>query len=144
MFYFISLIYNIIMSKILLYIIYLIHLLFVLFILLAPFSNINAILTLHCVTIPFLFLHWVTNNDICALTLAEYYIRKKLYGEKVNGKDGFIAQIINPIFHFPNNNKDLDTQIHVVTFILFLISSYKLYRKVKNKEIKTWEDLFIY
>jgi hypothetical protein len=132
------------MSKILLYIIHLIHLLFVLFIVLAPLSNINAILTLHCVTVPFLFLHWITNNDVCALTLAEYHIRKKLYGEKVNDTDGFLARIINPIFHFPNDNKDLDRHIHIITFVLFLISSYKLYRKIKNKEIQTWQDFLVY
>lgn len=132
------------MSKILLYIIYLFHALFVLFILLAPFTNINAILTLHCVTVPFLFLHWITNNDICALTLLEYHIRKYIYGEQVKNNHGFIAQIINPIFHFPNNNKDIDTHIHIITFILFLISSFKLYKKIKSKEIKTWEDFLIW
>lgn len=144
MFYFISLFYKILMSKILLFIIYLIHLLFVLFIVIAPFTNINFILTLHCIIVPFLFLHWITNNDICALTLLEHYIRKKIYGKNIDENQGFIAQIINPIFHFPNDNKKLNTQINIITFILFLISSLKLYRKVKNKEIKSLQDFVIY
>ena len=92
-----------------------IHALFVVFVLLAPFSNVELLLTYHFIIIPLLWIHWYTNNDICALTLIE----SKLRGIE-NTSDTYIGSIINPIYRL--QNKD----IYVITAILFLVTSYNL------------------
>jgi hypothetical protein len=93
-----------------------IHTLFIVFVLLAPFSNIEILLTYHFIIVPFLWVHWYTNNDVCALTLIE----SKLRGIE-NTSDTFIGSIINPIYKI--QNKDF----YWITAILFLITTYNLH-----------------
>ena len=93
-----------------------IHTLFVAFILLAPFSNIELLLTYHFIIVPFLWIHWYTNNDVCALTLIE----SKLRGIE-NTSDTYIGSIINPIYKIKNND------FYIITAFLFIITSYNLY-----------------
>lgn len=93
-----------------------IHTLFVAFVLLAPFSNIELLLTYHFIIVPFLWMHWLTNNDVCALTLIE----SKLRGIE-DTSDTFIGSIINPIYKI--QNKDF----YWITGILFLITTYNLH-----------------
>ena len=93
-----------------------IHTLFVAFILIAPFSNIELLLTYHFIIVPFLWIHWYTNNDVCALTLIE----SKLRGIE-NTSDTYIGSIINPIYKI--QNKDF----YIITAILFIITSYNLH-----------------
>lgn len=71
----------------------LIHLVFVLFMILIPFTHAHEYLLLHSILVPFLFFHWITNNDTCALTELE-----KLLSNKTNSEDTFIGSIISPIY----------------------------------------------
>ena len=74
-------------------IVWLIHKCFTLFVLLAPFSNNYEYLILHAILVPFLFFHWLTNNDTCALTELEKYLTSK-----ENNTDTFIGSIVSPIY----------------------------------------------
>jgi hypothetical protein len=94
-----------------------IHTIFIVFILTAPFTNYELLLSYHFIIIPFLWMHWITNNDICALTVIE---------SKITGKDmdsTYMASIINPIYQI--KNKDF----YIISAILFAITTYRLYSK---------------
>ena len=88
-----------------------IHLLFVLFVLVAPFSTNRKILDFYIVLIPFLFLHWITNNDTCAFTELEKFLTNKQKNE-----DTFIGSIVSPIFKITNRD------YYLITIVLFLIA----------------------
>lgn len=131
-----------IIDEIKLKIIFICHLILVIFVTLTPFTNSNYFLFIHSIIIPFIMMHWVTNNDMCALTLAEKEIRKRLNKNSTNS-DCFTCKIIEPVYHFKNNNNDKEKIIYVITSFLWALSIFKLYKKYKNKEIGSLRDLFI-
>ena len=92
----------------------LIHTLFVIFVLFAPFAPWELIVTYHFIIIPFLWMHWYTNNDVCALTLLE----SKLRG--IESDSTYVGSIINPIYQIKNRD------FYIATAILFLITTYRL------------------
>jgi hypothetical protein len=132
------------MFKPLLYLIKAIHLAIIIFIVAVPFLNKNYFLLLHIITVPFIMFHWILNNNTCALTLAEHYITEKLTGKPVDPQESFMSNLINPVYDFANNHKDLDIMLYIVVSILFLISAMKLIKKKLDGEIKTFTDLFRY
>jgi hypothetical protein len=132
------------MFKPLLYLIKALHLAIILFIVAVPFLNKNYFLLLHIITVPFIMFHWILNNNTCALTLAEHYITEKLTGKPVDPRESFMSNLINPVYDFAENHKDLDILLYVVVSILFLISAMKLIKKKLDGEIKTITDLFRY
>lgn len=95
-------------------IIKIIHLLIIAFITITPFTNIPFLLERHIILVPFLWLHWITNNDTCSLTVLESYITDT----KVT--DTFIHKIIGPVYNISN------TEIYICTFFLLCISYYKM------------------
>jgi hypothetical protein len=117
-------------------IIYLLHILYILFIILTPFSNSNYFLVLHVITIPFMLLHWILNDDTCALTLIEKQLRRD-----TNNNNCFTYQLISPIYNFTNNYHTFSKSIYVIVLILWFLSIKKLYNKYKLKEITTFKDL---
>ena len=66
------------MKKIILKIFTLLHILFLVFVLVSPFSNINYLLLLHSIFVPFMMVHWVANDNTCAITTAERLVKKNL------------------------------------------------------------------
>ncbi len=131
-----------IIEEIKLKIILICHLIIVIFVVLTPFFNSNYLLFMHSIIIPFIMFHWITNNDMCALTLMEKEIRKRL-NKNSNGDDCFTCKIIEPVYNFKNNNNDKEKFVYGVTILLWIISIFKLYRKYKNKEINNFYELFI-
>lgn len=129
------------MFTLLLYLINIIHICLVIFVLIVPFLNVNYYLLLHLIIVPFIIMHWITNNNICGLTVAEYYLREIITGNPVDRSQCFMARLIEPVYDFKKNNQDISTLIYTVTICLVFLSSYKLYRKWKNGEIKTFWDL---
>lgn len=129
------------MSRIILWLITLLHILFILFVVIIPFTNSNYLLLLHAVTVPFMMFHWIINDNTCALTLAEHYVRKKLYGTKSKKEETFMAGLIEPIYDFKENHKNFSDIIYVITIILWLISTSKLYFKYRSGEISSFHDL---
>ena len=79
-------------AKVLVTLIKFIHYLLIMFIIVVPFTTSEYLLTLHAVGIPGLIIHWITNNNICSLTLLE----SKLTGLRT--EDTFIGKIVHPFF----------------------------------------------
>ena len=99
----------------LLYIIRLIHILFVAFMILVPFFGNKYLLRFHFILVPFLFIHWILNDNTCALTLLE----SKLTG--VNTSDTFIGRIVEPVYDISSRN------IYVITLALYFVTCYRVY-----------------
>jgi hypothetical protein len=74
-------------------IIQIIHALVLLFIFGAPFFGGDYLLSLHFLIVPFIMLHWVTNQSVCALTEIE-----KLVRGGCESKDTFFGQVMDPIY----------------------------------------------
>lgn len=106
-----------------------IHCLFVAFMVVTPFIGNEIFLTYHFITVPFLILHWITNNDTCALTLLE----STLTGVEENHT--FIGNIIKPIY-----NAHLDSKHYYwISVLLFLITTYRL-----HYQYSFWYVLLVY
>ena len=73
--------------------VWLIHKLFTLFMLLAPFSQNREYIIIHVILVPFLFFHWLTNNDTCALTEIEKFLTSKN-----KNTETYIGSILSPIY----------------------------------------------
>ena len=127
-------------NKSILVLITVLHLIIVLFIIITPFTNSNYLLLLYVITVPFIILHWVMNNNTCSLTVAEKYIRQKTYGVILNDDECFTYNLIAPIYDFNKNYETFSNFIYIATFSLLSLASYKLYKKIYNGEIKTIED----
>lgn len=133
------------MHEILLKLIILIHILFILFIILAPFTNSTYLLFLHAIICPFIMIHWLLNDNTCALTLLERYVRQQINnGVPVKDEECFTCRIIDPVYKFTNNFADHSTVAYFVVTVLWLISLFKLYSKYMNGEITSFTDLAKY
>ncbi len=127
--------------NILLYFITILHIIVIMFVLLSPFSNSNYLLLLHVVFVPFIMFHWYINDNTCCLTLAEKMIMEKTTGKEVDISECITYKLIAPIYDFNKNHKDFETFTYALTTFLWMISSYNLYSKYNNGEIKTFKQL---
>lgn len=128
-------------SEIFANIIMLCHILLVLFIIIVPFTNSTYFLTLHAIITPFIIMHWLLNNNTCALTLFEQKLREYATGVKGDPNECFTCRLINPVYDFTNNYEEYSTFIYIFTITLFLLSLFKLYNKYQIGEIKSIDDL---
>jgi len=119
------------------------HILFVLFIVVTPFTNSNYLLLLHSIMVPFIIFHWITNNNICVLTVLEKNIKKNLYKENYKEEECFTCRLIEPVYDFVDDNKTFSKIIYIVTIMLWLISTGKLVYKYNSGEITNWKQFFI-
>lgn len=104
--------------------IYVLHLLLLVFVCVGPFVSDKLILMLYIMSVPFIQLHWVTNNDTCALTVAECALRG------VQPTDSFFHKLVSPVYKL--NAKTESIMLWIVSFALWLIAVhryYKLYEK---------------
>jgi hypothetical protein len=131
------------MYKLILDLIVGLHIIFVLFVILTPFYGNNYLLMLHGIAVPFMMLHWVLNDNSCALTIIEKSVREQLYGT-VNSSECFTCRLIEPVYDFKNNYESLSNTIYAVTLGLWLISVYKLTCRFRAGEIRSLKDLFKY
>lgn len=123
-------------NNLLLIIINIIHFLVILFVVLVPFTNISFLLILHVITIPFIMFHWVLNNDTCAITLAEKFVRTQMNGGvPVDDWECFTHRLVSPIYKFTSNNVDYSRWTWIMTISLWLISCYKLYNKIHSGDL---------
>jgi hypothetical protein len=118
------------------------HIFVVLFTLIVPFTGITGLLFLHSVAMPLLLSHWISNNNICSLTLIEKKIRKKIHkNEEVAIRECFTCKIIEPIYDFKKNNKSINHILYPVIIVVWVITVSKLFRKYKQGNIKSFYDL---
>ena len=119
------------------------HFVFVMFVILTPFLGNNYFLLLHACVVPFMMLHWYTNDNNCALTLMEKKIRCNLYGTEPDPNECFTYNLIAPVYDFKKNNYDMSTIIYLITISLWGYTLLRLYSNKDGKLSKT-EDLLKY
>lgn len=127
----------------LLKLIVIIHVIFLLFLFIVPFTNSNYLLLIHVIIVPFIMIHWLLNDNTCALTLMEKYVRQQMNGTEVEVKDEdcFTCRIIDPIYKFTDNYSNTSWIAYIVLTILWLIALSKLIYKFKIGEITSLYDL---
>lgn len=91
------------------------HWAFVLFMAWAPFSSNRTALVLHLVVTPFLWLHWLLNDDTCALTLLE----KKIRGLE-DDSHSFVYNLVSPVYKV--RDADVRTVCWMLSILLWLVT----------------------
>lgn len=122
------------------YAISLVHILFMLFVIIVPFTNQTYYLLLHSIIVPFVIFHWMTNNNVCFLTLVEKKLRKDVFGSE---GDCLTCKLIEPVYDFKKNFEKFSKIIYFLTIVLWSISFGKLLLKYHDGKIVTFDDLFI-
>lgn len=130
------------MKDIILKVITALHIFFVLFVMLTPFIDSNYLLFLHAILIPFLIIHWICNDNTCALTLIERKLRKEIYNKEEVDDDCITCKLIEPVYDFRKNYETFTILIYAITVSLWLISCSRLTLKYKKGGIREYADLF--
>lgn len=129
-------------NDIILFLINIIHLLVIVFVVIAPFTNNNLLLLLHSISVPFIWLHWALNNDTCAITLMEKFVRIQMNGGNyVDDKDCISYKVIGPIYNFMNENVDYSKWTWIMTIMLWFTTLYKLRVKYVNDDLPEIKNL---
>ena len=113
-------------------IIQIIHILVRIFIVATPFLGDEYLLSLHAITIPFVMMHWASNQTVCALTELEKFVSGKKEEDTFFGQifvpiyknESFVGTILKPIYTV----KDKDEEKRLVWIGLTLIWFITLYR----------------
>lgn len=128
------------------WIIRLVHTLILLFITTAPFLGGEYYLSIHFLVIPFILIHWLTNQTICALTEMEKLVRgtrddeQTIFGQiftPIYKSETFIGKLVRPIFEF----KDEDMEKRVVWVGIILLWLITLVRLIPTGFIQLRTDL---
>ena len=93
-------------------IVHYVHLALLLLGIFIPFTNDKSWLVIYSLCIPFLFFHWSTNDDTCAITLAEQYT--------------FVGQVMNGVYILPEDQ--MGKALKFIFFSLWLFVQYRLQR----------------
>lgn len=110
-------------------IIFAIHLLFLISMLVIPFAGTREHLEFYALLVPFLFFHWTTNDDTCALTQLEVWFTGK------DKYDTFMGRVMSPIYNVDDH--EASYLIKVVLFFLWLVVQFKLGRLIPTKLLRT-------
>lgn len=132
------------MNTIALYIISILHLSFILFVVGVPlFVDLNCVLLLHAVIVPFIMAHWFADDNMCVLTMLEKKFRTYVYGEEyAKPEDCFSCRLIEPVYDFNKNFTELQNLLYVATICLWVGTMYKLYLNYKTGKLCSFSDLF--
>jgi len=95
-------------------IIKILHILFIAFVVLVPFFGTELFLSYHALTVSLMILHWITNNDICALTIFESRLRG------IDENKSFTGKLVKPVYNLQ------DYHVKYITYVLLFITIYKL------------------
>jgi hypothetical protein len=106
------------MNQVLANIIWLFHFLVVLFVVFTPWYGNPVLLILHMTLCLSLLTHWITNNNVCSLSLIEGKLRGRNYTES------FTHSLIAPLYDISKTQWSQIT--FILTIILFLVSLSKL------------------
>jgi hypothetical protein len=88
--------------------------------LIVPFAGTEEHLEFYSLLVPFLFFHWTTNDDTCALTQLEAWFTGK------DKYDTFMGRVMSPIYNVDDH--DASYLIKVVFFFLWIIVQFRLGR----------------
>jgi len=96
------------------------HIALLVFLLIVPFTNNEYLLTLHFIIIPFIVLHWVTNQSVCALTEIE-----KFLSNKTDDEDTFFGKLVGPVYKF-KTQEDEEVFLYTLMAALYIMTFIKL------------------
>lgn len=82
-----------------------------------PFLGTPKMLSIYKLIIPFLFFHWATNSDTCALTKLEQYFRG------CRKKEAFLQKLLEPIYILP-----MDSFGHMTKLIVLMLFYYVMFK----------------
>lgn len=91
------------------------HIGLVIFAVWAPFSGNRTALVAHALLLPFLWVHWLLNDDTCALTILE----RKLRG--VEASESFVHALVSPVYKI--RDADARAVAWVASVLLWLVSA---------------------
>jgi hypothetical protein len=97
------------------------HFLLVVFIIGTPFFGDAYLQTMHLLIVPFIMMHWATNQSVCALTEME-----KLATGKTCDEETFFGKVVGPVYKF-NTLQDENFFLWTVLITLWLITVFKLH-----------------
>jgi hypothetical protein len=134
----------------LVWLIQIIHFFVLAFIALVPFIGNEYLLSLHILIVPFIMLHWLTNQTVCALTELEKIVRggcedgDTIFGQimtPIYKDESFIGRIIAPIHTF----EDADAEKRAVWFgliTLWFITLIRLWPTGFRQLRRDFESIF--
>jgi len=128
------------MNQLIIWFIQLLHLCLILAVTIIPFTNSNYLLLLHSVIVPFIIIHWITNNDTCVLTTLEKYFKNTT--TKADEDNCFTVRLISPVYNFKIRHQRWSFYIYTITIGMWLLSSMKLFLKYHRHQIVNFADLF--
>jgi hypothetical protein len=135
------------MQSYVLNIITVLHVMFIIFVVSIPFTNSNYFLTVHAILIPFLMLHWITQDNSCVLTLVERYVRYKINGGKVDEDEEencFTCKLIEPIYSVNQGKRaEWSMFLYTASILLWLVSAGKLICGWRTGRITSVEEFFL-
>ena len=76
--------------------IWVLHILLVIWLVVTPFTQNEPMLVLHLIMVPFLWFHWILNDDTCALTLIEQKLRGIDPSECA--EKSFFFNLVSPVY----------------------------------------------
>lgn len=103
--------------------IWVLHVAYVAFVALAPFGSNRTLLVLHALTTPMVWVHWLLNDDQCALTVLEKAVRG------VDDDRSFFHALVSPVYKV--RDADLRAACWVASLALWAVTVSKL----------TWTDV---
>jgi len=105
--------------------IYFLHMLLVAWIVITPFQNSEPMLVLHLFSMPFLWLHWLMNDDTCCLTIVECKLRGI---EPTDAKNkSFFFNLVSPVYKI--QDADVRQLAWVLSIVLWLITLHKVLKR---------------
>lgn len=102
-------------------VVWLLHLLFVLWVIVTPFRQNEPMLVLHVCIMPLLWVHWLTWQDTCALTLLERWLRG------VDSSESFFHNLVSPVYVIRDDQ--LRAVCWVASVLLWLVALRKVLKR---------------
>lgn len=93
------------------------------FVMFVPFFADIQLVSLNLLFLLFTALHWILNNNICALTVLEKLIRRKYQDEET-----FFGSVFGKVYSLGNDSK---IYWYVLIFLVFF-SIQKIFTYIKN------------
>jgi len=113
-----------------------IHFLLVVFIIGTPFFGSPYLETMHALIVPFIMLHWITNQSVCALTEMEKMVRGTDCDDET-----FFGQVVGPVYKF-KTQKEENLFVWTLLISLWLITMFKLHNNnfayLRGEIAKLW------
>ena len=103
--------------------IWVLHAAYIAFMALAPFSSSRTLLVMHALTTPALWVHWLLNDDQCALTMLEKAVRG------VGDDRSFFHALVSPVYKV--RDADVRAACWVASAALWAVTMSKV----------TWRDV---